>query len=946
MLKLLLLMPALCRLTYKRLLSRPVLTLLSLAGVTLAVGLLTSAGFFGQAVDRVILTQELIRLTQATGRLPFTTRVYFLPSSRFPVAVADAERLGRDIASTLSREIGLPVAHQGLTVESGSFLLLPPPDDTRYATTQSHLMTVNMVYMAGVADYVATEAGEPFADEPGALTADEIGVWMHADLAAEIGTQVGERFQIALNLRHTPQVVVIRGLWRASDATDRFWFNNPNAAFRNGFLLPRQTYIERIEPVLASKAGFVNWHIRLDETRVNPAEARRYADGFERGMVIVNQYLPGARLDVSPLDSLRQFVRRQATLTLVLLGFHVPGLLFLVYFLVLVALIIVRWQARETALLVSRGMARGMVLGLTLLEELLLFVVAAPLGIAFGMLLARWMGYTISFLEFTDRAPLPVSLQGINLSLLGAAWVIALFARLAPLAGAARQSVVEQAREGARPTRPPLWQRVYADVVLILPTWYAYDQLAKRGTLALRAGDTPDALFQDPLIILVPALFVLTTALLTMRLFPLLMRLLDLMANRTRWLPLHLALRQLGRSSAHYINPLLLVVVALGVGVYTRSLAASLDQWLEDQVRYQVGADFTFRPLPPASPEGGMVLPPDAVFIPPIDDFHEMPGVMAAARVGDYPARLMLSGRERPARMIAIDRVDFAQTAWFRRDFAGKPLGALMNDLALAPENLLVTRAFLEEYQFHVGDQVNLRVTVSDGYSHIGAFRIAGVYDYFPTVRPGEMVLIGNLEHLFTEAGAEFAHHIWLRLAPDVDVEALGQAILREGITAGNPRDIRSLLATEQARMERVGIFGTLTVGFVAATIMAMLALLIHSYASMQERLYQFGVMRAIGLRHRQVVGQVALEYAVLTAFGACVGAVIGLVTAEVFAPFFRIPDAAGAPPPPLIPLIEQEATVQFALAFALLMILAEVIVLLYALSRRLFDALRIGHQG
>jgi putative ABC transport system permease protein len=480
---------------------------------------------------------------------------------------------------------------------------------------------------------------------------------------------------------------------------------------------------------------------------------------------------------------------------------------------------------------------------------------------------------------------------------------------------------------------------------LMIPTYYAYDQLAKRGTLALRAGDSPDELFQDPLLVLVPALFVLTTALLAMRLFPWFMRLLDLIASHTPWLMLHLALRQLGRSSQGYINPLLLVVVALGMGVYTRAMAASLDQWLVDQVYYRIGTDITFQPVPPPTQEG-TELPPNAVFIPPTGEFLTLPGVQAVTRVGDYRMRIQTDDGEERGRMLAVDRVEFGKVAWFRNDFASQSLGGLMNELALAPEAVLVTRQFLTAHRLAVGDEFTMRVAVSDDYHYVGTFRIAGVYSYFPTVQPDEMTVIGNLEHLFTQAGSEFSHQIWLRMADGAEGKALFQAIPTIGIEASLQRDAHAVLAAEQAKMERVGIFGTLSVGFLAAAVMAMLALLVHSYASLQERLYQFGVMRAIGLMHRQVIGQVTLEYAVLTAYGALIGAATGLITAELFAPFFRIPEAAGAPPPPLIPLIQQEATLQFALTFAGVMILVELGVLIRALSTRLFDALRMGHQG
>jgi putative ABC transport system permease protein len=579
------------------------------------------------------------------------------------------------------------------------------------------------------------------------------------------------------------------------------------------------------------------------------------------------------------------------------------------------------------------------------LEQWLLFVVGTPLGLALGMWLARHMGYTASFLVFDERPPLPVSLQGIHYPLLAVALGVTLLARLLPTWGATRQSVVEQAREGARPSRAPIWQRVYADLLLLAPTYYAYDQLAKQGTLALRAGEPADQLFQDPLLVLVPALFVLTAALLAMRLFPWCMRLFDLLASRTPWLMWHLALRQLGRSSQGYINPLLLVAVALGMGVYTRSLAASLDQWLADQVHYRIGADLTFTPTPPVR-EGESEPPVDGAYIPPPYEFSRLPGVEAVTRVGDYPMRVLASRGEQRGRLIALDRVEFGRVAWFRRDFARAPLGGLMNALASAPESVLVTQQFLTDHQLQVGDEFNMRVNLSTIYQHVGAFRIAGVYDYFPTVQSGELTIIGNLEHLFTEGGTEFVHQIWLRMREQTLGDELFAAVKGMSLEPSMRRDTWAILRKEQAKMERVGIFGTLSVGFVAATLTAILALLVHSYASLQERLYQFGVMRAIGLKHAQVIGQVVVEYGVLTAYGALVGALVGLTTAQLFAPFFRIPDTAGAPPPPLIPLIEQDASLQLALLFASLMILAELLVLARGLGARLFDALRMGHQG
>lgn len=950
----------LCHLTLQRLANRPMLTILALVGIVLAVGLLTSAGFFSQAVDRVILLQELDELSHSTGRIPFSMRVYFQPSSRKPVSLLDAENVGQSIGSTLAAEIGLPLDHLGLQVESGGLMLVPMPDDARYGSTKSFLNTVNVVYVANVAEYLETVSGEPIGvNDP--VDAETLDVWMHAKLAGEMGIRVGERYQVTINLRTAPRKVYIRGLWQAKDAGDPFWFSNPDTTLRTALLVTRTGYLQFMDPMLPAKAGFINWHMILNDQPLNPKYATNYAIGFEQGMTIVNRYLPGARLDISPLDPLKDFVRRQSRLTLVLLGFNIPALAFLLYFLLQISLIIVRWQQRETALLVSRGMNLGSILGLTLLEELLLFLIGTPLGILFGMLLARWMGYTVSFLAFVERPPLPISLQGIDFTLIGIALGVALLSRLGPTIQAARQSVVEQAREGTRPLRAPFWQRAYLDFILALPTYYVYQQLAARGTLATESTTTSSPfgitspnestaqLFQDPLLVLAPALFILCVTLLSMRIFPWLLRLLDLVAARTPWLTLHLALRQLGRSSQSYVNPLLLVIVALAMGVYTRSMAESLDQWLIDQVYYQIGADVSF--LPAIETATGETSAGDGELrseglIPPKDTFAALPGVEAATRVGDYQVRIDGPQGEIRGRMLALDRVDFSQVAWFRPDFADEPLGALMNRLALAPENVLVTQEFLNALTLRIGDQFNMSVRLADGIAYTGAFRVAGLYRHFPTVETDEAVVIGNLEHLYTQSGAEFEHFIWLRTQASTDGKALFQRVEGTGVEPTWPRDARATIATDQAKMERVGIFGTLSVGFLAATVMAMLALLVHNYASLQERLYQFGVMRAIGLWRGQVLVQVILEYSMLTLYGALVGSLIGLYTAEFFAPFFRIPEGAGAPLPPLLPIIAEDATTMLGLIFAGLMILSELLVISRALTMRIFTTLRMGHQG
>ena len=341
-------------LVLKRQWHHPMLTLLALLGVILTVGLITSASFFAQAVDKVILLQELAEFTHVTKRPPFSTRVYTFPSARFPMSIEDGEELADHVAGTLSAEVGLPLTHLGLEVDSGNMLLQPAEGSSLYDAGKTHIDTLSLVYIAGVEEQLEITDGDPLDDNP---SGEALDVWMHAKRAEEMGVHVGETFKIGVTVVDTAVPIRLKGFWRARDPGDPFWFSNPDAKLNDSLLVRRQDYIRFIQPLLPSRTRLVHWHIILDDSKIVPAEAGHYLSGFERAMAIINKFVPEARLNAPPLDPLETFTERGLTLAILLLGFNIPAFGFLLYFLVLTSAIIARWQRRETAVLVSRGMS-------------------------------------------------------------------------------------------------------------------------------------------------------------------------------------------------------------------------------------------------------------------------------------------------------------------------------------------------------------------------------------------------------------------------------------------------------------------------------------------------------------------------------------------------------------------------------------------------------------
>jgi putative ABC transport system permease protein len=936
----------LIRLALKRLRYRPGLTLLALVAITLAVGMVSSAGFFAFAVDQQLLQQELATYTQETGRPPFSMRAYFLPYETGAISLETAEEFTNLVGTTLAHTIGLPLNYVGLEVESGSMLLQLPDDAITNGSQVWQSTNVNLVYYAGVADQLEF-TGEPLDD---GQSGDSLDVWVSNQFAEQAGIAVGDRYVVRRigSLNSLP--IVVKGIWKVRDPSDPFWFSNPEMTLKDAFLVRRQDFIEHIQPQIPTKTRFVAWHVLLDESQMAPANARRYISGIARAKVVLNYNLPNIRLDISPLEPLDQFVQRNRTLTTLLMGFNIPALAFLLYFLVLMSAIIARWQQRETAVLISRGIGLGSILGMTLIEELLLFLIGVPTGIALGMFIAQIMGRSVGFFSFIYRPPLPITLAGLNTPVVGLILVVSLLARLWTVAGASRHSVLTEERELSRPLRAPFWQRYYLDLLLIIPTAYTYRLLSNAGTLAMLVQDRPTDLYQDPLLILVPAFFILTLALLIMRIFPLITRFMDVIAGLMPRATLHLALRELSRQSPAYINPLLLIIACLALGIYSYSLSASLDQWLLDRMYYQAGADLNFQPEPlpiGQTNTGSTTADPSEVWGIPAETFLNIPGVAAATRVGEYSAEASFGGASMThGRFLAVDRLTFPEVAWFRKDFTDQSLGALMNLLAQHPDGILVPQEVIDANYLQLGEPYHLSITLADNLEVEGQFTVVGTYHYFTTVYADRPTAIGNLDYFSSLIGAPPPANIWLRLQPGASSATVLNKIRDAGILPTRVLDAGALIKAEQDKMERVGVLGTLTVGFLAAAVMALTGLLIHTYASLNNRLHRFTVLHAIGLQRRQILGQVLLEYAFLTSYGAAAGALIGALATELFAPIFRVTGTREIILPPLIPVVSQDQIETMTLIFAGIMVLLELAVIATALYRRLFYALAPKNEG
>jgi putative ABC transport system permease protein len=319
-------------------------------------------------------------------------------------------------------------------------------------------------------------------------------------------------------------------------------------------------------------------------------------------------------------------------------------------------------------------------------------------------------------------------------------------------------------------------------------------------------------------------------------------------------------------------------------------------------------------------------------------------GIENATRVGRYRGTVV-AGRERLASWVmGVDRMELPQVAYFRDDFASASLGELMNSLGANPAGVLVPASVADEMGWKTGDYLLISVLGRD-FDHERDFEIVGIYDHFPTVYPDEPpTFIVNLEYIFGNPDAVDQFAIWLNLTEGTAIRPLvGEIENRTGMLVSVKGNAFAEIREGQELVERVGLFGVLNVGFLTAALMAAIGFVLYSYASLRRRSIELGILQAIGLSIRQLVGYLVSEQLLLMGLAILGGAVVGLMTSHLFVPFLQTSASPGTPVPPFQVFIGWTEAAWLAVGYGAILCLTMTGTIAYLARLKVFQTVKLG---
>lgn len=954
-------MPSLYRLraiftiTFKRLWAQRGLTWLTLVGLVTAVALVMTIPLYADAVYFRILQEELSLSADLVHKPPFAYLYDYVGTWAGPVQWEDIQAVDDYLTHRGARELGLPQQLITRHIETERFKLFPSntsdyEDDSRslgifYFATTSHLE-----------EHIELVEGQ-FPAEASPTTDSPVEVMVTVAAATEFGLQVGDEFiaydfaRDSLNPRETPVHIV--GIWRAKDETGDFWFFAPRF-FDDLLVVPEATFSQRFGPALNNEVTRAVWYLVLDGSGVNTNNADGLAARAYQVERQAETLLPKLSNAISPAGGLSRYRTSTEQLTVLLTAFNVPVIGLILAFIGLIVGLSVNQRRNEIAVIRSRGGTPWQILGFALLEGLILSGTALALGTVLALVMTQLLGKSRSFLDFSASSELRVALSPNAWQAAVVAVVLAVLAQVLPSIAAAQDTIITYKQEQARALKRPWWQRAWLDVLLLLPAGYGYYQLRQQGSLLLPGlGSGGESPLQNPLLFLIPGLVVFSCTLLFVRVLPWVMGFISWLLAHTDSVGVLMATRQLARTPRLYAMPLILLVLTASLAVITASLAQTMDYQLVDESFYHVGADIQLRgagvefnesnifPGQPPADEGQQGI------FPPMSEYGEMPDVLAAARVGRYVGEAQIGGQRIRGRYLGIDRADLGSVAYWRRDFAPYSFGSLLNALATSPDALLVNEEFARERGLRPGDFFRLTVIINGDTVEM-VTQIVGTFRYFPTWYPEKdgPLFVGNLETVFAQTGGELPYEVWLQTNSQPDKELMDKALAERQLFGWSWTEPYSRIVAAQRQPERQGVFGLLSVGFIAAAVLTVLGFFMYALSSLRQRFIALGILRAVGLTQRQMTIYLAVELAFLIISGLVLGTGLGVLVSQQFIPYWQIGAAGTELVPPYLVEIAWPAVSQVYILFGLMFFVALVVLIILLRRMKIFQAIKLGETA
>ncbi len=241
--------------------------------------------------------------------------------------------------------------------------------------------------------------------------------------------------------------------------------------------------------------------------------------------------------------------------------------------------------------------------------------------------------------------------------------------------------------------------------------------------------------------------------------------------------------------------------------------------------------------------------------------------------------------------LMAVSPGEFAKVCNFEDRLLPVHINNYLEALSEYPQGVILSSAFEKTYGLKHGDTVKVKYGGNDSFDAT----VLAFVDFFPSMNPYETAKDGsymnfavmNLDYVNIMTRTE-PYQVWIKMKENALTEDLYKSIEESDIKPTLLRVAGQEIITEKNDPMLQGMNGALTLGFIIIMIMCIIGFLMYWILSIKSRTLQFGILRAMGMKYREIIAMILYEQ-ILTSGAAIFAAIfIGGAASDLYVPLFQ----------------------------------------------------------
>ncbi len=760
--------------------------------------------------------------------------------------------------------------------------------------TRTDELGMRVGFMTGLEDRVDIVAGE-MTSESGIAEDGAVEAMITMPCMVNCNVLLGET--IEFNTLHAPDGGPLRvrivGTFEAADPDDDYWQVKPESW--SNVLLVRESVFrdyftgERAGDVTFTMNCFAFWEYEdIESSQVEELLERTEYQSTKGSFASVMG-------EEEYTEILLEYQGKEQRINMILFLLQVPIWILLGAFLFMISTQIYDVEGNEIAVMKSRGSSGWQIFLSYLYQSVFLSILGTLAGLLLGRLFAAALGSTRAFLEFQASQSLPTiyTPETFGYALLAACACVCMVTL--PAIKHSRISIVNLKQQKAR-HRFSWWEKCCLDIICLAAAIFLYYVCSRYYSVLLEMATALGREKElNSLMVIGAPLFIIGAGLLLIRLQPLIIGLIYLVGKKFWGPAAYISFMENRKNGRKQQFLMLFLILSISLGMYHSIAARSILENALENRDYLDGADLIVKEY--WSDNSSITYENVAATLtytePDFSKYSDLPCAKSMTKV-IRNENAALSGSEylgMPLTMLGIHTRQFGMNVKINPQLLEKPYYEYLNELAVAPEGVLLSSYFRDVFGFEVGDKLDLY----NGSGKKFTAQIVDFVDYWPGVsfsRKDEVTLpkllaVVNIGTLTNEFG-NMPYEVWINTggeSTDSFYDWVKKYDVRVEKYVDKAADLEAVV--EDPLLQ--GTNGVLTLGFLVTILLCAVGYLIYWILSIRSREMVFGILRAEGMHRGEVFHLLINEQLFCGGFSVAAGALIGYVSSRMFVPILQI---------------------------------------------------------